>query len=162
MIKENFQHVNFKDQNSGIPHPEKFDQKMGLIPFYGRAKSYKSSEDNLQKAVTHLIAVKYRDANYFHVANEGIRQQGNHAFRFGAKRKAMGVKSGVSDCQFDNARKGFHGLKIELKVKSVSPKAEQIEYLTRCQNEGYFVAVCWNLESVETILNWYFELEDRK
>ena len=155
----NHQHNYYKsigEYGGAAIHPEKFDQKTKMIPFYGRSKPHTGKEDDLQISVTRLVKVKFPKAIYYHVANEGIKKNGNHAIRYGAKRKRKGVLKGVADCQFDNARRGFHGLKIELKTKGESPKPEQIDYLTRCQNEGYFVAVCWNLEAVEIILDWYF------
>lgn len=126
----------------------------GLL-YCGKSNPYekgRTAESRFQKAVTRLVRYKYPKANYFHVPNEGRRNLAT-----GKRLKDEGLKKGVSDCLFDNPRKGYHGLRIELKVEGGKVADEQKQYLIDVINEGYFGAVCWNLESVEMILNWYFE-----
>lgn len=134
------------------PETTNYDQS-GIIPYYGRANPYppgRTAESRFQKAVTRLVRVKYKEANYFHVPNEGKRMNG-------ARLKAEGMKKGVSDCLFDNPRQGFNGLRIELKTGDIYPDVEQKQYLKDVIAENYFGAVCWNLDSVEMILDWYFQ-----
>lgn len=137
-----------------IPQPNttNYDQS-GIIPYYGRSNPYppgRTAESRFQKAVTRLVRLKYKEAIYFHVPNEGKRTNG-------ARLKAEGMKKGVADCLFDNSRQGFPGLRIELKTGDNYPDAEQKQYLKDVISEGYFATVCWNIESVEKILDWYYQ-----
>lgn len=78
----------------------------------------------------------------FHVPNGGSRNRIE-----AARLKAQGVKPGVPDIFLPVARKGRHGLFIELKRKvggQVSP--EQNKMLGELNRQGFMAVVCkgWN------------------
>ncbi len=79
----------------------------------------------------------------------------------GAKLKAAGVKAGVPDIFLPVARNGFHGLWIELKIKSgvVSPK--QQEWLVKLSEQKYATRVCFGWEEARNALLDYLGLYDK-
>lgn len=77
------------------------------------------------------------------------------------KMKAEGVKPGIPDIFLDVARKGFHGLRIELKApagpnaKPGALSAEQLERLTAYGERGYLAVACWGWAAArDTIVNY--------
>jgi len=74
-----------------------------------------------------------------------------------ARLRDTGVKAGVSDVFLPVARRGCHGLYIELKVAGgrVSPK--QSEWIRRVRGEGYYAEVCVGYDEARRLLEWYLE-----
>lgn len=74
-----------------------------------------------------------------------------------AKRlKLEGVKPGVPDICLPVARKGYHGLYIELKKQKGNTTTEnQDKWIEDLKKEGYYAVVCkgWQ-EASKTILNY--------
>ncbi len=71
------------------------------------------------------------------------------------KLKAEGVKPGVPDVSWPVARGGFIGLAIEFKHGDGAPTKEQRERITRLQEEGWCVAVCWNWRAATRLVKGY-------
>lgn len=75
----------------------------------------------------------------------------------GAKLKAEGVKKGVPDLALMVAKKGFHGLFIELKTEDKKSKlsVEQQHWLDALTAQGYKAVECrgWD-EARNTILDY--------
>lgn len=72
----------------------------------------------------------------------------------------QGVKAGVFDLALDVARGGFHGLKIELKAPSGKckvPSPEQLEYMTFCQEQGYYALVSNDFNEVKQCITDYLD-----
>lgn len=88
----------------------------------------------------------------FAIPNGGNRHQAT-----GAKLKAEGVKKGVPDLALMVAKKGFHGLFIELKTEDKKSKlsVEQQHWLTALTAQGYKAVECrgWD-EARNTILDY--------
>ena len=82
------------------------------------------------------------------------------------KLKAEGVRRGVPDVALDVARRGHHGLRIEMKApgKLKDTSAEQDEWHRLLRAEGYLVVVCdrWQLawNQMMTYLDRYSLLLD--
>lgn len=77
----------------------------------------------------------------------------------GAQMQAEGVKPGYPDIGLDVARGGWHGLRIEMKVKGGSVRTNQRiwhEHLERC---GYKVYVCWIWEEAARAVLTYLDSE---
>lgn len=72
-----------------------------------------------------------------------------------AKLKAEGVKPGVPDVTWPVARGGFIGLAIEFKFNDGSPSKEQRERITKMQEQGWCVAVCWSWPAAARLLQGY-------
>jgi hypothetical protein len=88
----------------------------------------------------------------------------------GGKRSAVeamrlvqgGVKSGIPDLQLDVARKGYHGLRLELKKPNVlangnrgkckAPDEEQIKCHEFLREQGFAVHVSNDLEELKQII----------
>ena len=100
-------------------------------------------EDTIQKNIIMWAGwVKYSDRKLVefihHSPNGGLRSG-----REGAKFRDMGTKAGYPDLILDIARKGYHGLRIELKrSKGGKVSAEQKQRLQLLNNEGYLAVVC--------------------
>lgn len=86
-----------------------------------------------------------------HIPNGGYRN-GKEA----ANLKRQGVKAGIPDIFLPCAKKGFHGLCIELKRQKggrlSKAQSETIEWL-RCQK--YAVEVCNGAKEAMEIIEWY-------
>lgn len=76
-----------------------------------------------------------------------------------AKYKREGLKKGVPDIQCIVRKNGYSGLVIEFKSDYNRPKSEQIEWLNRYKNEGWFVAVCWSFEDGQQAVKDYISGE---
>lgn len=117
-------------------------------------------EDAHQAALlewAHAAAALHPDLAYLvHVPNGGKRGK-LEAWRL----KRQGVRPGYPDLLLDVARGGYHGLRIELKATRadlgrspwVSP--EQVGWITRLQEQGYYVVVCEGWESARDALLFY-------
>ncbi len=92
---------------------------------------------------------------WYHPPNGGKR-----SLNEGYKLKLMGVKPGVPDICITMARKGFHGLYIELKAiggTQSDVRQEQRAWLTRLAQEGYKTAVAYGAEQAKAIVRDYFK-----
>ena len=69
-----------------------------------------------------------------------------------------GVRAGVLDLLFPEARGGYFGLWIEMKVRPNKPTLEQLARIRQHLDDGYYAAVCYNHEQAQTLLLWYLEL----
>ena len=85
-----------------------------------------------------------------HIPNGGKRSK-SEAGRF----KAMGVKPGVSDIFLPVARKGYHGLYIELKAKDGRPSREQKDFIADVTEQGYAGTVAYGGEEAARIVEEY-------
>lgn len=88
-----------------------------------------------------------------HIPNGGSRNKIE-----AARLKAQGVKSGVPDISLPVARKGFHGLYIELKRQKGGVVSEsQSKWLGALMEQGYMVAVCYGAEQAIKVIKEYLK-----
>lgn len=66
------------------------------------------------------------------------------------KLKAEGVRAGVPDLLIPVARRGYHGLWLELKVTPNKPSQAQLDWIRKLKAEGYRVVTVW--DSVEAAM----------
>lgn len=71
------------------------------------------------------------------------------------KLKAEGVKPGVPDWQWPVSRGAFIGLAIEFKDGDGNPSKEQRERITRLQQEGWNVVMCWDWQAAARTVEGY-------
>lgn len=109
---------------------------------------YKGSEANLQQAVATYL--DFLGVLWFHCPNEVKAKP-----QYMAKRKRMGVKSGVPDICILESNKDYHGLFIELKVGYNKPSERQEYWLDRLGVRAYKVAVSYSFDEVKHIINEY-------
>jgi hypothetical protein len=76
----------------------------------------------------------------------------------GARLKAEGRKRGVPDINVDEARGGYHGLRIELKAGKNRPSPEQADWIARLQSRGYSAVVCKSRETAFDTIVGYLEM----
>jgi hypothetical protein len=75
----------------------------------------------------------------------------------GKKLKRQGVKAGVLDLDLPSARRGYFGLRIEMKIPGNDLTEEQQWWKERLEREGYRVEVCFSAEAAWKRLLWYIE-----
>jgi hypothetical protein len=75
--------------------------------------------------------------------------------------KREGVLAGAPDLVIYCARRGYHGLFIELKDPGSSERAKgrlstvQGNMLNRLNAEGYYAVCCWGWLQAKEVINWY-------
>jgi hypothetical protein len=83
--------------------------------------------------------------------------------RIGAMRmnalKAEGLRPGVSDLCLPVARRGFHGMYLEMKTLTGKPSENQLEFMAGVESEGYYTALCKGSEKAINELEWYLGKE---
>ena len=118
------------------------------VPFF-----VMTEEQLIQVEVMQHIADRYPDVLAFHVANErkSSKQQG-------AMLKRMGVLKGVSDIIIMEPRGGYHGAVIELKAKKGRPSSEQVKFISRAKERGYFGGFTVGARQSIRLVDWYLNL----
>lgn len=76
------------------------------------------------------------------------------------KMKAEGQKKGYPDMSLDMARGIYHGMRIELKAPGgPAPTNEQIEWMHKLREEGYYVVLAYGAEEAITAILEYVNLQ---
>ena len=91
----------------------------------------------------------------YHIPNGGSRD-----IREAANLKRQGIKKGVPDLHLPVARRGYHGLYIEMKIDTGTTSADQDWWLYELREQGYFCEVCHGWESARRVLEWYLTLKN--
>ena len=89
----------------------------------------------------------------FHIPNGGLRSKS-----VAIKLKAEGVRSGIPDLFYPEARGGFFGLWIEMKKPDGTTSISQEEVIPELRRDGYRVVVCDNVKDAWGILWEYSHL----
>ncbi|MDR3266245.1 MAG: VRR-NUC domain-containing protein [Tannerella sp.] len=110
----------------------------------------KQKEHDLQVACVTWFHCQYPNELIYPIPNGGQRN-----IVVAVKLKAEGVVSGMPDLAVASAKKGFHGLYIELKVGKNKPTANQISIIYKLSSEGYKCSVCYSLDEFMRIVNNY-------
>lgn len=77
----------------------------------------------------------------------------------GLRLKKEGMKKGVPDICLPVARKGWHGLYIELKFDKNRPTPEQEWWLNRLTENGYLAVAAWGFEEAKDVIVEYLEMK---
>lgn len=109
-----------------------------------------SNEAHEQVAVIQYC--DYRGIPVFHVPNGGSRNA-----KEAKNLKRQGVRAGVPDLVFPVAKRGYHGLFIELKYGSNKPTEKQLEWIRLLAGNGYKAVVCYGSEQAIQEIDWYME-----
>ena len=73
--------------------------------------------------------------------------------------KAEGQKNGVPDLFLPVARRGYHGLFIEMKRdEKQTPRPEQVDFMQYAEEQGYLDKVCYGYDDAVDTLQWYLEI----
>ena len=112
----------------------------------------KAAEDKLQSAIVSYLKMKY---NVLYCASLGGQYQKYHSQRLKAKR--TGYVAGFPDLFIYEARKGFNGLAIELKVKGNYASPSQKAWIVNLNNRGYLAKVCTGFDDAKETIDNYFK-----
>lgn len=119
-------------------------------------KKPSKDEENDQIKLTNWM--KSKNILFTASANGGKRHVAE-----GAKLKRMGVSAGYPDVPIEQARKGYHGLRIELKRASATMKdvrPEQLWWNKRLNEEGFLAVFCFGFEQAKKVVMDYFGMEE--
>jgi hypothetical protein len=117
-------------------------------------EKYIGKEDQFQKTVA-----RYLDSMgvvWMHPPNE-IKAK----VQYMAKRKAMGVKSGVPDILIFEPNKKHIGLAIELKAGYNKPSENQLKWIKDLNSLGWLAVWSNSLDEVIEIIEKYFDKSNR-
>lgn len=115
-----------------------------------RRAIYKASEHEEQVALFEWAAMVPELQWMFAIPNGGARH-----IAVAGKLKAEGVKRGVPDIFLPLARRGYHGLFIEMKSDRGRTSPEQREWIEGLRRNGYVVAVCYGQDIARALLASY-------
>src|SRR5215510_13925294 len=87
---------------------------------------------------------------------------GDRNLRVARKLKAEGVLAGVADLCLPAARRGYHGLYLEMKSEDGVATEEQKEFLRGVSAEGYCAVIAHGVEAARSVLEWYIGITDNE
>lgn len=128
------------------------------------------SEEQIQiKLVNWAGRVKFGDGylgEYLHHSpNEGKKEvridprTGKTYCPQGQKNKNMGTRKGYPDLVLEIARNGYHGLRIELKVKKGGTVSkEQKAWIARLNEQGFKAVICKGFDEAQQVIIDYMSI----
>jgi len=78
------------------------------------------------------------------------------------KLKAEGVRAGVTDLCLPAARRGYHGLYLEMKSEEGVATKEQKDFLRGVMEEGYCAVIAHGFDEARCVLEWYIEITENE
>jgi len=87
---------------------------------------------------------------------------GDRNLRVARKLKAEGVLAGVADLCLPAARRGYHGLYLEMKSEEGVTTKEQKEFLRGVLGEGYCAVIAQGVDEARFALEWYLGITDHE
>ena len=108
------------------------------------------SEQSIQETVVQYLTVKGFRRYIIFIPNEGAR-----TLSYGTKLGKMGLRKGASDLFIAVARKDFHGMFLELKSANGKLRPSQREFLADMEEQKYFTAVCYSIDSAIEMIDFY-------
>lgn len=88
----------------------------------------------------------------YHIPNEGKRGR-----YYASVQKRIGLKAGVPDLCLPIARKGFHGLYIEVKAIDGRTSPKQQEWIDKLNEQGYKAVVCYGADAAIEVIADYLQ-----
>ena len=105
-----------------------------------------------QEQITVASWLRVNNILFYHVPNEAKRSIGLARIEI-----AMGLQSGVPDICIPIARKGFHGLYIEMKSLKGKATENQLKWLKNLKEQGYQCYVCKGADIAIKAIQDYLE-----
>lgn len=103
-----------------------------------------------------FMSGKYPALEYlYHIPNGGSRN-----LKEAANLKKQGVRAGVPDLDLPVARKGYHGLRIELKFGKNDLSVNQKRWLEFLRDQGYATAVCYGWKEAVGVICRYLDIKE--
>jgi hypothetical protein len=78
------------------------------------------------------------------------------------KLKAEGVRAGVADLCLPAARRGYHGLYLEMKSEEGVATKEQKAFLRGVLEEGYCAVIAGGVDEAREAVGWYIGISDHE
>jgi hypothetical protein len=78
------------------------------------------------------------------------------------KLKAEGVRAGVADLCLPAARRGYHGLYLEMKSEEGVATKEQKAFLRGVLEEGYCAVIAQGVDEARALVRWYIGISDHE
>lgn len=114
---------------------------------------YFSEEDHLHYQIVQWMSYAHKEAFFIHVRNETGAKVTPTMMN---KMAALGVRRGVPDLLFFDARHGYSGLAIEIKTPTGTVKREQQQFLTHLSHRGWLTSVIRGFDQAKEIINNYY------
>jgi len=142
---------NFKSKNNSIKSKD----------FISLCKENRSEHDEQVEVVKYLERL---GVAYTAIPNGGKRHK-----KTAVDLKREGVKAGYPDILIDEARKGYHGLRIEMKRRAKTLKSgkkstshtsvseEQKKWIETLNKNGFLAVVCYGEDEAIEVINEYFK-----
>lgn len=111
------------------------------------------TEQKQQEAIVTYLQLQYKNVRY--CASLGGQYQQYHSQR--AKAIRTGYVKGFPDLQITEARKGYHGLFIELKTKIGRLTTHQQQWLDDLNERGYLAKCCKGIEEALDTIDQYLK-----
>jgi hypothetical protein len=113
------------------------------------------TESNEQIAAMDWLRAQYPEVAEctMHIGNE--RKASYYA---GYIMKRMGVLKGASDLFMAWPNGGYHGLFIEIKSLKGKPTPEQLAFIQRMVDKGYYACICYGADEVIKTMKYYLRL----
>lgn len=122
-------------------------------------------EFNIQKQIfewANMSIRKYPELKLLNASLNGVKLASKVA---GVKAKQSGMKKGFPDLFLPVARKGHHGLFIELKrnsnealkIKKGVVSKEQQDWIDELNKQGYLAVVCYGFDSAVCVIAEYLK-----
>lgn len=89
-------------------------------------------------------------AMLFAIPNGGARH-----IAVARKLKAEGVVAGTPDLFLACARRGYHGLFIEMKHGKNKATPAQVAFIDAAREQGYRAGVCYGFDEARDLVEWY-------
>jgi VRR-NUC domain len=87
---------------------------------------------------------------------------GDRNLRVARKLKSEGVLAGVADLCLPTARRGYHGLYLEMKSETGVATEDQREFLRGVSEEGYCAVIAHGVEEARATIEWYIGITDQE
>lgn len=102
-----------------------------------------------------VMSARYPELNLmYHVPNGGLRSKAT-----AGRLKAEGVKPGVPDVCLPVARKGYHGLYIEMKAAKGKLSDNQKVWIEALLKQGYHVVTCYGFNEAADVISDYLGIK---
>ncbi len=111
------------------------------------------NEQKQQEALVTYLQIQYKDVRF--CASLGGQYQQYPSQR--SKAIKTGYVKGFPDLQITEARKGYHGLFIELKTKNGRMTKHQKEWIDDLNKRGYYARCCYGLEEALDTIDFYLK-----
>lgn len=111
------------------------------------------TEQKQQETIVTYLQLKHKNVRF--CASLGGQYQQYQSQRSKAIR--TGYVKGFPDLQICEARKGFHGLFIELKTKTGKPTKHQKKWIDDLNERGYLAKICYGIEEALYTIDNYLQ-----